>query len=122
MYCLSSRVTYVPHTVETRHERSVHLGVFVLPILDFQKSPSSDFICDFVARGRPLRGQKRLAPLAKRSTCSKSIPIRENFLCQVRVSAAMLLVETGEKGKGRGAIVDVAWYVNSPNFSLEFLA
>ena len=28
---------------------------------------------DFVARGRPLRGQKRLAPLAKRSTCSKSI-------------------------------------------------
>ena len=47
--------------------------------LDFQKSPSSDFIwrgttsCDFVARGRPLHGQKRLAPLAKRSTCSKSI-------------------------------------------------
>ena len=29
---------------------------------------------DFVARGRPLRGQKRLAPLAKRSTCSKSKP------------------------------------------------
>ena len=27
---------------------------------------------DFVARGRPLRGQKRLAPLANRSTCSKS--------------------------------------------------
>ena len=27
---------------------------------------------DFVARGRPLRGQTRLAPLAKRSTCSKS--------------------------------------------------
>ena len=27
---------------------------------------------DFVARGRPLRGQKRLAPLAKRSTCTKS--------------------------------------------------
>ena len=27
---------------------------------------------DFVARGRPLRGQKRLAPLAKRSTWSKS--------------------------------------------------
>jgi len=27
---------------------------------------------DFVARGRPLRGQKRLAPLAKGSTCSKS--------------------------------------------------
>ena len=27
---------------------------------------------DFVARGRPLRGQKRLAPLAKRSTCIKS--------------------------------------------------
>ena len=27
---------------------------------------------DFVARGRPLRGQKRLAPLAKRSTCGKS--------------------------------------------------
>ena len=36
--------------------------------LDFQKSPH-----DFVARGRPLCGQKRLAPLAKRSTCSKSI-------------------------------------------------
>ena len=28
---------------------------------------------DFVARGRPPRGQTRLAPLAKRSTCSKSI-------------------------------------------------
>ena len=27
---------------------------------------------DFVVRGRPLRGQKRLTPLAKRSTCSKS--------------------------------------------------
>ena len=27
---------------------------------------------DFVARGGPLRGQKKLAPLAKRSTCSKS--------------------------------------------------
>ena len=27
---------------------------------------------DFVAHGRPLRGQKRLAPLAKRSTCNKS--------------------------------------------------
>ena len=27
---------------------------------------------DFVARGRPPRGQKRFAPLAKRSTCSKS--------------------------------------------------
>ena len=46
--------------------------------LRLSKSPSSDFIWrgttarDFVARGRPLRGQKRLAPLAKRSTCSKS--------------------------------------------------
>ena len=45
--------------------------------VDFQKSPSSDFIwraplaTSFLARGRPLRGQKRLAPLAKRSTCSK---------------------------------------------------
>ena len=28
---------------------------------------------DFVVRGRPLRGQKRLSPLAKWSTCSKSI-------------------------------------------------
>ena len=36
--------------------------------LDFQNSPSSDF----VARGRLLRGQTRLAPLTKRSTCSKS--------------------------------------------------
>ena len=27
---------------------------------------------DFIARGRPLRCQKRLAPLTKRSTCSKS--------------------------------------------------
>ena len=46
--------------------------------VQFQKSPSSDFIWrgttsrDFVARGRPLCGQKRLAPLAKRSTCGKS--------------------------------------------------
>ena len=36
--------------------------------IDFEKSPSSDF----VVRGRPLRGQTRLAPLAMRSTCSKS--------------------------------------------------
>ena len=28
--------------------------------------------CPPVARGRPLRSQTRLAPLAKRSTCSKS--------------------------------------------------
>ena len=28
---------------------------------------------DFVARGRPLRGQTRLASLTKRSTCSKSM-------------------------------------------------
>ena len=46
--------------------------------VDFQKSPSSDFIWrgtsrDFVAHCRPLRGQTRHAPLAKRSTCSKSI-------------------------------------------------
>ena len=46
--------------------------------LRLSKSPSSDFIWrgttarDFVARGRPLRGQKRVAPLAKRSTRSKS--------------------------------------------------
>ena len=39
--------------------------------VDFQKSPSSDF----VARGRPLRGQTMLAPLAKRSTCSKSTKV-----------------------------------------------
>ena len=60
--------------------------------LDFQKSPSSDFHMaiskfhiskksfvgfHFVARGRPLRGKKRLAPLAKRSTCSKSMDDRE---------------------------------------------
>ena len=32
---------------------------------------------DFVARGRPIRGQKRLAPLAKRPTCSKSRLLRE---------------------------------------------
>ena len=42
-------------------------------LVDFQKSPSSDFIWrgtsrDFLARGRPLRGQTRLAPLAKKST------------------------------------------------------
>ena len=48
--------------------------------IDFQKSPSLGFIWrarrstsrDFAARGRPLGGQKRLAPLARRSTCSKS--------------------------------------------------
>ena len=39
--------------------------------LDFQKSPSSARD-DFVAPGRPLRGQTRLVPLAKRATCSKS--------------------------------------------------
>ena len=32
---------------------------------------------DFVSRGRPLRGQTRLAPLAKRSTSSKSREYRE---------------------------------------------
>ena len=46
--------------------------------VDFHKSPSSisygahETSHDFVARGRPLRGQKRRAPLAKRSTCIKS--------------------------------------------------
>ena len=45
--------------------------------IDFQESPLSEFIWrktsrDFVAHGRPLRGLKRLTPLAKRSTCSKS--------------------------------------------------
>ena len=30
-----------------------------------------------LARGRPLRDQTRLAPLAKRSTCSKSSPVRK---------------------------------------------
>ena len=48
--------------------------------LDFQKSPSSDFIWrgtsrDFVARGRPLRGQKRLAPLAKRGRLVASLSV-----------------------------------------------
>ena len=48
--------------------------------VDFQKSPSSDFIwrAPLVARDRLLRGQKRLAPLAKRSTCSKSNVKAEN--------------------------------------------
>ena len=42
--------------------------------LDFQKQSFVGFHMarDFVARGRPLRGQTRHAPLAKRSTCSKS--------------------------------------------------
>ena len=38
---------------------------------------------DFVARGRPLCGQKRLAPLAKRSTCSKSIHLTINIFRQL---------------------------------------
>ena len=52
-------------------------SLFALPG-QFQKSPSPDFIWrgttsrDFVARGRPLCGQERHAPLAKRSTCGKS--------------------------------------------------
>ena len=53
---------------------------------------------DFVVRGRPLRGQKRLAPLAKRSTCSKS---REQLEGKVKIwkkaieekKAALLLCE-----------------------------
>ena len=36
---------------------------------------------DFVARGRPLRGQKRLAPLAKRSTCSMSSQDAKHQIC-----------------------------------------
>ena len=40
---------------------------------------------DFVARGRPLRGQKRLAPLAKRSTCSKSMQHRALRSLQIKV-------------------------------------
>ena len=46
------------------------------------KSGKFQFDCDgrlskksfvaFVARGQPLRGQTRLAPFAKRSTCGKS--------------------------------------------------
>ena len=52
-------------------------------MLDFQKSPSSDFIWswtsrDFVARSQPR--QKRLTPLAKRSTCSKSKPMPDTRL------------------------------------------
>ena len=35
---------------------------------------------DFVARGRPLRGQTRLAPLTKRSTCSKSIKLTAQLI------------------------------------------
>ena len=59
------------------NEMDSAVRVEATPTVDFQKSPSLDFIwrgtsLDFVARGRPLRGQTRLAPLAKRSTCSKS--------------------------------------------------
>ena len=76
-----------------------HLLLLVQPSvlwLDFQKSPPSQSSMkklpifgakwkwkptkrdkstssDFVARGRPLRGKTRFAPLAKRSTCSRSI-------------------------------------------------
>ena len=76
-----------------------HLLLLVQPSvqwLDFQKSPPSQSSmkklpifgakwkwkltkrdkstsCDFVDRGRPLRGKTRLAPLAKRSTWSTSI-------------------------------------------------
>ena len=46
---------------------------------------------DFVARGRPLRGQKRLAPLAKRSTCSKS---RGHFAGTVVIVLHACLIET----------------------------
>ena len=40
----------------------------------------------FFARGRPLCGQKRLAPLAKRSTCSKSngLPVVQTTLMKMR--------------------------------------
>ena len=63
--------------------------------VDFQKSPSSDFIwCGTIlgirisygarggtSRGRPLRGQKTLSPLAKRSTCIKSTnPVVVNYM------------------------------------------
>ena len=63
--------------------------------VDFQKSPWSDFIwCGTIlgirisygarggtSRGRPLRGQKRLAPLAKSSICIKSTnPVVVNYM------------------------------------------
>ena len=63
--------------------------------VDFQKSPSSDFIwCGTIlgirisygarggtSRGRPLRSQKMLAPLAKRSTCIKyTNPVVVNYM------------------------------------------
>ena len=44
---------------------------------------------DFVARGRPLRGQTMLAPLAKRSTCSNSTLAPETtklYTIEVQVS------------------------------------
>ena len=43
---------------------------------------------DFVARGRPLRGQKRFAPLAKRSTCSKSTHSSIIYFFRPRLSYA----------------------------------
>ena len=45
----------------------------------FQRQPRR---LDFVARGRPLRGQTRLAPLAKRSTCSKSSALPPHFVAE----------------------------------------
>ena len=42
---------------------------------------------DFVDRGRALRGQKRLAPLAKRSTCSKSTGISDRGKGKTKIGA-----------------------------------
>ena len=59
----------------------------------------------FVARSRPLRGQTRLAPLAKRSTCSKSNSVGQGNFIFVR----------GKSGNFRNLFVAVAIMCNVTN-------
>ena len=71
------QIVCIANSLYSEYIRSVHLIIISgHSVLRFERS-----VClidtvytsrDFVARGRPLRGQTTLAPLDKRSTCSKS--------------------------------------------------
>ena len=129
MHCFWANMWY-----RTENPRAV--WVFVSPVLtpsstncrvdsfatlDFQTSPSSDLYgagplaIDFVARGRLLRGLKRLAPLAKRSTCSKSNWRTGYTYCSVRgIKVSCML------GGGKSSLVqDVLWKYRTVFFTTE---
>ena len=59
--------------ITVQHAETLTFGIYFESRLSKKSFVGFHTARDFVARGRSLCGQKRLAPLAKRSTCSKSI-------------------------------------------------